>query len=72
MILGSGIRKKPIPNRGSRGQKGTGSRIRIRNTAFRASFRLPSRCHVTSHQTDPLRRHESTIVTVYSTSGLRS
>jgi hypothetical protein len=29
----SGIRKKPIPDSGSRGQKGTGSRIRIRNTA---------------------------------------
>ncbi len=31
---GSGIRKKPIPDSGSRGQKGTGSRIpvRIRNT----------------------------------------
>ncbi len=28
----SGIRKKPIPDPGSRGQKGTGSRIR--NTAF--------------------------------------
>ncbi len=28
----SGIRKKPIPDAGSRGQKGTGSRIRIRNT----------------------------------------
>jgi hypothetical protein len=26
------IRKKPIPDPGSRGQKGTGSRIRIRNT----------------------------------------
>ncbi len=26
--LGSGIRKKPIPDPGSRGQKGTGSRIR--------------------------------------------
>ncbi len=26
---GSEIRKKPIPNPGSRGQKGTGSRIRI-------------------------------------------
>ncbi len=25
---GSGIRKKPIPDPGSRGQKGTGSRIR--------------------------------------------
>ncbi len=32
MVLGSGIRKKPIPDPGSRGQKGTGSRIRIRNT----------------------------------------
>jgi hypothetical protein len=31
MDLGSGIRKKPIPDPGSRGQKGTGSRIR--NTA---------------------------------------
>ncbi len=32
----SGIRKKPIPDPGSwsRGQKGTGSRIRIRNTAL--------------------------------------
>ncbi len=30
---GSGIRKKPIPDPGSRGQKGTGSQIRIRNTA---------------------------------------
>jgi hypothetical protein len=29
---GSGIRKKPISDPGSRGQKGTGSRIRIRNT----------------------------------------
>jgi len=26
--LGSGIRKKPIPHPGSRGQKGTGFRIR--------------------------------------------
>jgi hypothetical protein len=32
MGLGSGIRKKPIPDPGSRGQKGTGSLIRIRNT----------------------------------------
>ncbi len=32
MVLGSGIRKKPIQDPGSRGQKGTGSRIRIRNT----------------------------------------
>jgi hypothetical protein len=37
MVLGlSGIRKKPIPDPGSRGQKAPdpGSRIRIRNTAF--------------------------------------
>ena len=27
MVLGSGIRKKPIPDPESRGQKGTGSRI---------------------------------------------
>ncbi len=33
MDLGSGIRKKPIPDPGSRGKKGTGSRIWIRNTA---------------------------------------
>ncbi len=33
MGMGSGIRKKPIPDPESRGQKGTGSRIRIRNTA---------------------------------------
>ncbi len=32
MGLGSGIRKKPIPDSGSRGEKGTGSRIRICNT----------------------------------------
>ncbi len=31
---GSRIRKKPIPDPGSRGQKGTGSRIRISNTEF--------------------------------------
>ncbi len=31
----SGIRKKPIPDPGSRGQKGTGSRIQIRNTEYR-------------------------------------
>jgi hypothetical protein len=36
MDLGSGIRKKPIPDPGSRGQKGTGSRIRLRNTGLRA------------------------------------
>jgi hypothetical protein len=38
MGLGSGIRKKPIPDPGSRGQKGTGSRIR--NTAFESLTKL--------------------------------
>jgi hypothetical protein len=33
MGLGSEIRKKHIQDPGSRGQKGTGSRIRIHNTA---------------------------------------
>ncbi len=46
MGLGSGIRKKPIPGPGSRGQKGTGSRIRIRNT-----FRILYFC--TDPATDP-------------------
>jgi hypothetical protein len=32
MGLGSGIRKKPVPDPGSRGQKCTRSRIRIHNT----------------------------------------
>ncbi len=34
---GSGTREKPIPDPGSRGQKGTGSRIRIRNTALKVT-----------------------------------
>jgi hypothetical protein len=38
MDLGSGIRKKPIPDPGSRGQKGTGSRIR--NTVYFFIFSL--------------------------------
>jgi len=33
--LGSGIRKKPIPDPGSMGQKYTGSRIRILNTGLK-------------------------------------
>jgi hypothetical protein len=45
---GSGIRdrrsgKNPIPDPGSRDQKGTGSRIRIRNTGWRAGTTTP--CH---------------------------
>ncbi len=43
--LWSEIRKKPIPDTGSRGQKGTGSRIRIRNYARKYDpgclFRIP-------------------------------
>jgi len=35
---GSGIMKKPIPDPGSRGPKGTGSRIRIRNNGFYYNF----------------------------------
>jgi hypothetical protein len=38
---GFGIREKPIPDPGSRGQKGTGSRIRIRNTGTR-TWLLPA------------------------------
>jgi hypothetical protein len=43
MVLGSGIRdpgsgKKTIPDPGSRGQKSTGSRIRIRNTGLLNDF----------------------------------
>jgi hypothetical protein len=38
----SGIRKKPIPDPGSRGQKGTGSRIRIRNTGFASLILNPA------------------------------
>jgi hypothetical protein len=33
----SGIRVKPIPDPGSRSYKGTGSRIRIRNTGYKPS-----------------------------------
>jgi hypothetical protein len=39
MGLGSGIRKKPIPDPGSRGQKGTGSRLRNTN-------RHQHKCHL--------------------------
>jgi hypothetical protein len=35
----SGIWRNPIPDPGSRGQKGTGSRIRIRNTVSSQCFR---------------------------------
>jgi hypothetical protein len=38
MGLGSGIQKKTIPDPGYKGQKGTGSRIRIRHTAKHTDF----------------------------------
>jgi len=41
MSLGSGIRKKPIQDPRSMCQKGTGSRIRIPNTAFIKAAALP-------------------------------
>ncbi len=43
MGLGSRIRKKPIPDPGSRGQKGTVSRIRIRNTAGYSALLAPKK-----------------------------
>jgi hypothetical protein len=43
MRLGAGIRKKPIPDPGSRGQNGTGSRIWIRNTAFKDACTIVNR-----------------------------
>jgi hypothetical protein len=39
----TGIRKKPIPDPGPRGQKGTGSRIRICNTGFLTFYFLSCR-----------------------------
>jgi hypothetical protein len=47
MGLGSGIRKKPIPDPGSKGLKGTGSRIWIRNTAL-SLFNYLESCMFTS------------------------
>jgi hypothetical protein len=37
----SGIQKKPFPNPGSRGQKGTGYRIQIRNATTLSCRLLP-------------------------------
>jgi hypothetical protein len=56
MVLGSGIRKKPIPDPGSRGQKGTGSRIRIRNTGSDVCFM--------NYLLDEKLKHSSTIGTL--------
>ncbi len=51
MGLGSGIRKKPIPDPESRGQKGTGSRIQIRNTEKISEFE-----HEPSQNTEELKQ----------------
>ncbi len=55
---GSGIRKKPIPNPGYRGQKGTGSRIRNTGSTHPSSWHSfkNSADHWThwSHLEDPL------------------
>ncbi len=54
----SGIREKPIPDPGSRGQKGTGSRIRIRNTEERGL----TGCYVPSTPSQlPLCEHIQTL-----------
>jgi hypothetical protein len=45
IMVGSGIRKKPIPDPGSGGQKGTGSRIRIRNTGIKIWETVKCRRH---------------------------
>jgi hypothetical protein len=42
MDLGSGIRKKPIPDPGSRGQKGTGSRIPVPDPQHCLDLVLPT------------------------------
>jgi hypothetical protein len=42
-MVGSGIQKKPIPDPGSGGQKGTRSRIRIRNTVRKGKKRRGKR-----------------------------
>ncbi len=49
----SGIRKKPIPDPGSRGQKGTGSRIRIRNTESMTRIRIPIGLALWGKKLDP-------------------
>jgi hypothetical protein len=50
MGLGSRIRKKPIPDpgSGSRGQKGTGSWIRIRNTDTDIVLKVKTYCFANS------------------------
>jgi hypothetical protein len=63
--LRSGIRKKPIPDPGSRGQKAPnpGSRIRIRNTAVKEIFvRVTARCcyHLLKKRRDTIHIHAYT------------
>jgi hypothetical protein len=41
--MGLGIREKPIPDPGSRGQKGTGIRMRIRNTGHNRAGKIGTR-----------------------------
>jgi hypothetical protein len=50
MGLGSGIRKKPIPDPGSRGQKGIGSRIR--NTAYKSKDPHQIRIRISNSDTE--------------------
>ncbi len=59
MGLGSGtrnpryeIQKKPIPDPGSRDQKGTGSRIRIRNTGTKTKW-IDSKFTAETKNSDP-------------------
>jgi hypothetical protein len=48
----SGIRKKLIPDPGSRGQKGTGSQIRIRNPALHVTAHLGECAEVRDEKAD--------------------
>jgi hypothetical protein len=62
-IYGYGIREKPIPDPGSRGQKGTGSRIRIRNTALRCA--LLEYVHEAEELSVNVTETEDTVVTLF-------